>query len=99
MGSISAFATTIRIWQRAQCNSQADRHTLPFQPVFDVTFCHFLLLWVSNPEKVVAEMGRVTRPGGSVRLAEPDYGGRIDYPESLSLYSAGGKRIAKRTGR
>jgi len=39
---------------------------------------------VSNPLKVVKEMLRVTRPGGVViAMAEPDYGGRIDYPDDL----------------
>jgi SAM-dependent methyltransferase len=51
---------------------------------FDVTFCHFLLLWVSDPLAVLREMGRVTKPQGVVlALAEPDYGGRIDFPEPL----------------
>ncbi len=51
---------------------------------FDITFCHFLLLWVKDPQTALAEMRRVTRPGGYVvALAEPDYGGRIDYPEAL----------------
>ncbi len=64
---------------------QGDGHTLPFPPgLFDVTYCHFLLLWVSNPMKVVKEMLRVTRPAGVViAMAEPDYGGRIDYPDDL----------------
>ena len=59
---------------------------LPYpEAVFDVVFCHFLLLWTTNPEQVVAEMCRVTRKGGVVlALAEPDYGGRIDYPTELS---------------
>jgi SAM-dependent methyltransferase len=66
--------------------SQADGLALPFpRGFFDLTFCHFLLLWVSKPEQIAAEMRRVTRPGGSViALAEPDYGGRIDYPEELA---------------
>lgn len=52
---------------------------------FDVTFCHFLLLWVKDPQTALTEMRRVTRPGGYVvALAEPDYGGRIDYPETLA---------------
>jgi ubiquinone/menaquinone biosynthesis C-methylase UbiE len=52
---------------------------------FDLTLCHFLLLWVSDPLQVLFEMVRVTRPGGAVlALAEPDYGGRIDYPPELS---------------
>lgn len=52
---------------------------------FDITFCHFLLLWVKDPQTALAEMRRVTRPGGYVMaLAEPDYGGRIDYPDALA---------------
>ena len=59
---------------------------LPYSPqTFDLVYCHFLLLWVQNPIQIVREMRRVVRPGGSVlALAEPDYGGRIDYPEQLS---------------
>lgn len=35
--------------------------------------------------QALREMARVTRPGGYViALAEPDYGGRIDYPDSLA---------------
>jgi SAM-dependent methyltransferase len=52
---------------------------------FDVSLCHFLLLWVTNVDRVLDEMVRVTVPGGRVlALAEPDYGGRVDYPESLA---------------
>jgi len=66
--------------------TQADAHALPYIPgIFDISFCHFLLLWVLDPAKVVAEMARVTKPGGAVlALAEPDYGGRIDYPPELA---------------
>lgn len=62
-----------------------DGNNLPFQPAaFDVAVCHFLLLWVENPDKILAEMVRVTKPGGWIlALAEPDYGGRIDYPREL----------------
>jgi ubiquinone/menaquinone biosynthesis C-methylase UbiE len=64
----------------------ANGATLPYaDSIFDVVFCHFVLLWTSNPLKVVTEMRRVTRPGGWVlALAEPDYGGRIDYPVELA---------------
>lgn len=49
---------------------------------FDVTACHFLLLWCRDPRRVAAEMVRVTRPGGSILVcAEPDYGGRLDHPD------------------
>ena len=51
---------------------------------FDITFCHFLLLWVPDPVKALQEMRRVTRPGGSVlALAEPDYSSRQDEPPGL----------------
>jgi len=64
----------------------ADGAALPYaDATFDIIFCHFLLLWVNNPRQVLSEMRRVTRPGGSVlALAEPDYGGRIDYPPQLA---------------
>ncbi len=66
-------------------NVQGDAHQLPFpEGAFDLTLSHFLLLWVDDPLLVVQEMARVTRPGGAVlSLAEPDYGGRIDYPHEL----------------
>jgi ubiquinone/menaquinone biosynthesis C-methylase UbiE len=62
-----------------------DGNSLPFPPAaFDVAVCHFLLLWVENPEKILDEMVRVTKPGGWIlAIAEPDYGGRIDFPHEL----------------
>ena len=53
--------------------------------VFDITFCHFLLLWVRDPLRALLEMKRVTRPGGAVlALAEPDYDSRVDKPDALA---------------
>jgi SAM-dependent methyltransferase len=65
----------------------ADAHSMPYALAsFDITLCHFLLMWVEDPAKVLLEMRRVTRPGGALLvLAEPDYGGRIDYPPELEL--------------
>ena len=62
-----------------------DGHALPFSEAsFDLTVCHFLLLWVDQPTYVLHEMARVTRRGGILAaLAEPDYGGRIDHPPEL----------------
>jgi len=59
---------------------------LPFSDSsFDLVLCHFFLLWAAEPERAVAEMARITRSGGMVAvLAEPDYGGRIDYPDNCS---------------
>jgi SAM-dependent methyltransferase len=64
----------------------ADALRLPYAPgVFDITFCHFLLLWVKNPLQALQEMKRVTRPGGSIlALAEPDYTARVDKPDDLA---------------
>jgi SAM-dependent methyltransferase len=63
---------------------------LPFPAgIFDLVCSHFLLLWVRDPLAVLVEMQRVTRPGGAVVcLAEPDYGGRIEHPESLAELGA-----------
>jgi SAM-dependent methyltransferase len=67
--------------------AQGDAHALPYPDgCFDITLCHFVLLWTSDPGRVVQEMKRVTRSGGAVlALAEPDYGGRIDYPPELEV--------------
>lgn len=58
---------------------------LPYpEACFDLTFCHYLLLWVRNPGLVLREMARVTRPGGAIlALAEPDHAARIDHPPEL----------------
>jgi ubiquinone/menaquinone biosynthesis C-methylase UbiE len=66
--------------------SQGDGYALPYRDgCFDITLCHFLLLWLDNPIQVLREMVRVARPGGAVlAMAEPDYGGRIDHPEELA---------------
>lgn len=63
----------------------ADGGRLPYPAeTFEATLCHFLLLWVKNPLAILEEMRRVTKIGGVVlALAEPDYGGRIDFPEAL----------------
>ena len=60
---------------------------LPYpRQTFDLVFCHFLLLWVSDPLQALLEMKRVTRPGGSVlALAEPDHSARVDAPAPLAV--------------
>jgi SAM-dependent methyltransferase len=80
-----------RLLSQAKRNSPSDlyvlgdAHSIPYADhSFDLTLCHFLLLWVENPNRVLGEMRRVTRQGGVLMiLAEPDYGGRIDYPPEL----------------
>jgi len=63
-----------------------DALSLPYPAgIFDITFCHFLLLWVSDPLRALLEMKRVTRPGGSIlAMAEPDYSHRRDKPDELA---------------
>jgi|Deesub1362A_J573_1020465.scaffolds.fasta_scaffold02430_9 SAM-dependent methyltransferase len=64
---------------------QADGLQLPLaDATFHLAYCHFFLLWVADPLQALREMARVVRPGGWVAaFAEPDYGGRIDYPPEL----------------
>lgn len=63
-----------------------DAHRLPYPDAsFDIALCHFVLLWLADPHRGLAEMRRVVRPGGAVlALAEPDYSQRIDEPAELS---------------
>lgn len=64
-----------------------DAHCLPFPPeTFDLVICSFLLLWTEYPALAVEQMTRVVREGGMVlATTEPDYGGRIDFPEDIAL--------------
>jgi SAM-dependent methyltransferase len=80
--------------------TQGDAFHLPFTAgSFDLTFCHFLLLWTPDPGRVVEEMRRVTRRGGTVlSLAEPDYEGRIDYPDDLARLGALQREAIRRQG-
>lgn len=66
--------------------TQGDCLYLPYSNrCFDITLCHFVLLWVADVHQAVAEMVRVTHQNGHVMvMAEPDYGGRIDFPPELS---------------
>ena len=62
---------------------EGDALALPYPDGhFDIAACHFVLMWVADPLQAVREMARVVRPGGFVLLCgEPDYGGRLDWPE------------------
>jgi len=73
---------------------------LPFEGgSYDISLCHYLLLWVRDPHKIVEEMRRVTRSGGRVlALAEPDYGGRIDYPVGLAQLGEWQQRALREQG-
>jgi ubiquinone/menaquinone biosynthesis C-methylase UbiE len=70
-----------------------DIYALPFADgTFDVVFASAVLGSVADPEKVIAEMVRVLKPGGSLGLKEFDHGGDIIWPQtpviarSIELY-------------
>jgi ubiquinone/menaquinone biosynthesis C-methylase UbiE len=74
---------------------------LPFNDnVFDVVTCNLLLMWVDDPQSVVKEMTRVTKPGGKVLASlEPDYGGKLHWPENTRVDPIfAGEAIRKKGG-
>ncbi len=78
--------TQCRIHAPAASLTRGDALHLPHADLtFDITYCHFLLLWVGNPLQALLEMKRVTKSNGHVlALAEPDYYARIDRPAELA---------------
>jgi len=62
---------------------RSESAVLPFTDrSFDLVCCHFTLLWAADPPALLAEMRRVTAPGGVVAaLAEPDWGGYLEWPD------------------
>jgi len=62
-----------------------DAHALPFRRAsFDISFFHFVLLWLKYPVAALIEAARVTRAHGYViGFAEPDHQARIDAPAEL----------------
>jgi SAM-dependent methyltransferase len=59
----------------------ADGRDLPFGlSAFDAAFCRWVLLHVEGPEKVIAEMRRVTRRGGRVLAVEADWETAMVHP-------------------
>lgn len=78
-----------------------DAHAIPFcDNTFDITTCNLLLMWSSDPQKVVNEMTRVTKKGGIVLASlEPDYGGKLHWPENPKVDPIfAGEAIKKRGG-
>jgi SAM-dependent methyltransferase len=62
---------------------RADANRLPFADAsFDAVRCERLLLHLARPEGALAEMVRVTRPGGWVVVVDTDWASRsVDTPE------------------
>jgi len=68
--------------------SIGDAHALDFRKsAFDLVACHWLLLWLKKPEAALQEFRRVLKPDGTLLVAcEPDFKGRMVFPESAALY-------------
>jgi SAM-dependent methyltransferase len=81
-GAALAYARTRTV--AAVCVA-GDAHALPFRrATFDVSFFHFVLLWLKHPVAALSEAARVTRPHGHViAFAEPDHRARVDAPAEL----------------
>jgi len=78
-----------------------DAQKLPLEEnMFDIVTCNLLLMWADDPQKVVNEMARVTKPGGTVLATlEPDYGGKLHFPENTKVDPIfAGKAIKARGG-
>jgi ubiquinone/menaquinone biosynthesis C-methylase UbiE len=74
---------------------------LPFDDnIFDLVTCNLVLMWAKNPQNVVNEMTRVTKLGGVVLASlEPDYGGKLHFPENPKIDSVfAGAAIRARGG-
>jgi SAM-dependent methyltransferase len=81
------------------CNGDAQQ--LPFADnTFDLVTCNLLLMWADNPQIVVNEMTRVCKPNGKILASlEPDYGGKIHWPENQKVDSLfAGEAIRKKGG-
>ncbi|MBS3749261.1 MAG: methyltransferase domain-containing protein [Candidatus Thermoplasmatota archaeon] len=64
-----------------------DGEKLPFEDnTFDIVTCNLVLMWSHQPQQIVKEMTRVTKTGGLVLASlEPDYGGKLHYPENQKI--------------
>jgi SAM-dependent methyltransferase len=79
----------------------ADAQQLPFADnTFDLVTCNLLLMWADDPQAVVNEMTRVVKPHGKILASlEPDYGGKIHWPENKKVDPLfAGEAIRKKGG-
>ena len=79
---------------------QSDGNLLPFiDSSFDLTYCHYFLLWVQKPKDVLSEMLRVTKKGGICTvIAEPCYEEMIVEPEELHNLALKQKKVLSDKG-
>lgn len=64
----------------------ADGRAMPFGPAaFDGAFCHWVLLHIAEPTKLISEMRRVTRRGGRLVCVEVDWETATVHPAEPAL--------------
>ena len=67
----------------------ADLHDLPFpDESFDHLFVCFVLEHLGAPEQVLADLGRLLRPGGTITIIEGDHGTAVFHPDSAAAHAA-----------
>ncbi|HEX8993182.1 MAG TPA: class I SAM-dependent methyltransferase [Anaerolineales bacterium] len=90
----------LRLHARSAHLTRGDALALPYKRgAFNITFCHFLLMWVTDPLMALQEMKRVTTDRGYViAFAEPDYEAREDRPASLAWLGARQNDALRRRG-
>ena len=68
---------------------EASAYELPFpDESFDAVFSHALFEHLGDPGRAISEFRRVLKPGGSVGLCNPDWGGFLLAPPSTQLSKA-----------
>jgi len=80
---------------------KGDAQHLPFlDNTFDIITCNLLLMWADDPQTVVNEMTRVCIQKGKILASlEPDYGGKIHWPENQKVDELfAGEAIHKKGG-
>ncbi len=72
-----------------------DIYNLPFKrDTFDCVLFQFFLLWLKRPLNAIRAMINTISPGGwLLAMAEPDYGGRIDFPSAVNNSSVIQKKL------
>lgn len=65
---------------------QADAAQLPFaDDSFDVVFCHQVVHHVADPQAVLREFRRVTKPGGLIAVRDADFDSMTWFPRNPGL--------------
>lgn len=73
-----------RLRDRVQfVQNSPDRIELPDQSV-EIVFTQCAMMWMADVSRVLIECQRVLKPNGRLAMIEPDYGGMMEWPESIS---------------